>query len=173
MRHATDHKDFYDAIETRTGWTHNASNAERNGPSGDIRVKAQRTFEYPRHSAMVWIEAIDRVETVHQIQAHVSVPFSAGPEESFAPATRGAAPLKQVMDWVAHKERILTVPLRIAEARTYDAAHQVLSQVKSARDLWTLSYVFDLDEHLTSAVERHLIICKSAPHLTRKGGANV
>jgi hypothetical protein len=126
----------------------------------------RRTFEYASgKQAMLWVELLPAM-SLKGIAAHFSVPFSAGPEES------DTGDLETVGRWLTEKERVLTVPLRVAEAKTYDDAWQMTLELSSPA-IYTLACIFDLDPSTTGAVFRHRLIVASAPKLRRKAEGNV
>jgi hypothetical protein len=150
-------KDFEAFIEGRDHWKLRHDRAE---------IYGMRGFEYAGgKQAMLWVE-LRAGSARNSVAAHFSVPFSAGPEES------DAGDLETVSRWLTEKERVLTVPLRVAEAKTYDDAWQMTLDLNSAA-IYTLACVFDLDPSTTGAVLRHRLIVAAAPKLARKAEGNV
>lgn len=153
-------REFSDFVEERKGWQLNEQS--------DTSHTGMRVFEYPLgESAALWVEmTLNPHRWPVGFAAHVSVSFSAGPEESL-PGRR----LQDVTGWLAHKESLLQIPLRIAEAKTYAGALQVACELRNSADLYTISYVFDLNFHETSANKlRYQLVARCAPKLVPKEG---
>ena len=144
--------DFEDFVAARKGWQLKEE---------DGRVWAQRRFDYPRNkSAMLWVEL--REPSLYEVEAHVSIPFSAGPEES------ESGKLKQVAEWIGQKERTLTAPALISETKTYEAALELASKL-GAGALWTISYIFDFDYYQATVEQlRQQLVRACAPALAKK-----
>jgi hypothetical protein len=166
-------EELFNFIDTRKHWVYKEE---------ENRVIGSRTFQYGRYTAVLWIEAQTRRDgsggIFSAVMAHISIPFSAGPEESVtgvpqARKSQSSARCPEVAGWVEHKEQVLTLPLRIAEAKTYAGALMQACDIRNSADLYTLSYVFDLDFHEASNSKlRRELVKRCAPHLVRKDGHN-
>jgi hypothetical protein len=141
--------DFQAYVEDRKGWKFIRE---------EERIVGMRTLEYGRYSATIWAEMGKRLK---EWNAHISLPFSAGPESS----TRG--PVSDVKTWIDQREALLQVPLRIAECRAYSGAmHLVAEALKSDYDLYLMTCVFDLDFHELSLQQlRYKLVERCAPKL--------
>lgn len=139
--------DFLDFIEGRKGWRVTKEEPDH--------VIGMRTFDYGRYSAAIWVEKLGyRGRLTGSVQAHISIPFSAGPEES------ATGKFEEVKNWIDYKESILQIPLHIAESKTYAGALQMACELRSSVDLYTMSYIFDIhgyQENSPGQIRRELV----------------
>lgn len=142
--------DLEDFVDGRRGWTKKVALES---------ATASRVFEYTSGDrAMLWVELVSTRFGI--FEAHVSIPFAAGPEETFTAGRgrNGVSGFGAVKEWLVEKEKLLNVPMQIAEVKTYSAAEQ-LAQSLGSKGLWTMSYIFDIDfyEAGSGALIRKLI----------------
>lgn len=94
-----------------------------------------RHFDYPGdRQALLYL-----LPRHHYWETGINTISSAGPEEV---AEQNSLP--ELGKWIAAKQRVLTLPFRLAECTSYEVAGEMVRNL-SAGDFATLAYVLDVD----------------------------
>lgn len=90
-----------------------------------------RHFEYRGYrEARLWVEMREHGRDVFMFQGHVSLPYSAGPEMS----TSSERKLFKVRPSILAYEKILSVPLKLAEAFDANEIQEALKMLQAPPD---------------------------------------
>lgn len=139
-------------FEPRRHWTF------KDGDGGTWNARAQRVFQYPNHSAILWAELING----HFVEAHVSVPFSGGPEK-----TINGGSMEEVIGWIKGMENLLMIPCLIAEANTPEEVLERMQRIKR-HDLFLMQCIFDLDGYNEWMTHRRIIEFCAKPRVVER-----
>lgn len=111
-------------------------------------VYAGRMFEYPRgQSALLSLKHVGR----SHFAAQLNLPFSAGPEASHEDR------FEACLDWAIRTERLLRVPLLLAETQSAEQERELVSSLKPS-DLRLLCMVLDVDPGRATDLARQRIV---------------
>lgn len=114
------------------------------------QVWAGRTFDYGRHGQVLLSVQMNHDIRLAPLLAQVNLQFSAGPEASHT------GTYQDVGEWLNHWEETLSLPLRLAECKTEDAAVQLVASTPD-RLVVQLAYILEIDTALAGSTRRTLV----------------
>lgn len=156
-RRAENLRKLEEFVSNHRGWELKHVNRRGDCPA----TIASRNFKYQSgHSALLWIHYYDD-DRFDFIEAHVSLPFSAGPEQSISERK-----LTHVLEWAQEKDKVLSVPLALQRCDRFESAVRASRAIDRAGDAWyIIASIFDMDPFaLTPDQIRIRLICLCAPH---------
>lgn len=136
--------------DARRGWKFHDST------EGNWTCWAGRAFHYPRHS---WIRLTVRFSPArradwpprpNQWLAELTPAFSAGPED------QELGTFEQVEEWVRGREKMLALPLQLAECKALEYATLVVGQAPRSH-IGMLGLLFDYTAHDLDVIRRKLV----------------
>jgi hypothetical protein len=121
-------QELRDFAEAHKGWKFH---------DGEGQGYAGRVFDYGKHGQVLLSIQLNHMPRAPFV-AQVTLQFSAGPEESIT------GTLVEVSDWVADKEKCLSLPLRLAECKTAEAAAEMVVKAPSGH-LGFLAFLLEFE----------------------------